>query len=469
VSDASADLAFSVDAGAGLSLLRVRIAPDGTCLETKTAQMAQARGAKVWAAPWSPPAAWKTNDNTADGGTLLPEHYDDWAQTIVTFVRTMNSNGVQLAGVSAQNEPGFLANYESCIYTPDQLTDFIANHLGPAFADAGLLDSNGQPLKIIAPETPNWDGFPNFEKSIRASGAAMSQIGVMASHAYSTTVPSPDPTINAGGQSYWETEVYDKRDPVADDPGMGSGLWVAQQIHAELVNANVNAWHYWWIYPQAPDNGALWSRPPEGGAPLPSKRLYVMGNFSRFVRPGFYRVNATPSTPNGVLTSAYYDPASSSVVIVAINQDACPMQQTFQFQGATTDSWTSWVTSDTESLDTPHPIAGGDPITTTLPAQSVTTFVGTVTSIADAGPASANPFMGAAVSPPPQSCLPDAGDASAPYVSIPATNTSTESAGGCGLACSSAGGLAGGTAGAAAASSFALLGVFRRRSRRRRR
>ena len=56
--DAGADLTFSTDpavGGAGLSLLRVRIAPDGTCGEIATAQEAIARGATVWATPWSPP------------------------------------------------------------------------------------------------------------------------------------------------------------------------------------------------------------------------------------------------------------------------------------------------------------------------------------------------------------------------------------------------------------------------------
>src|SRR5262245_53617210 len=81
-SDALADQFFSVDSGIGLSLLRVRITPNGTTDELVTAQKAIARGASVWAAPWSPPGEWKSGTNAANalwGGKLLPEHYGDWA------------------------------------------------------------------------------------------------------------------------------------------------------------------------------------------------------------------------------------------------------------------------------------------------------------------------------------------------------------------------------------------------------
>lgn len=89
ISNTLADTFFSADKGVGLSLVRLRIAPDGTTLETTTAQRAIARGATVWASAWSPPAAWKTNNDTKNGGSLLPSHYQDWANTLVNFVKNM--------------------------------------------------------------------------------------------------------------------------------------------------------------------------------------------------------------------------------------------------------------------------------------------------------------------------------------------------------------------------------------------
>src|SRR3954471_24257 len=94
ISDALADQFFSPDAGIGLSLLRVQIKPDGTTAELATAKKAVARGAKVWAArgaarwgrpPGPPPAEWKDNGATTNGGTLLDANRQDWANRLASF------------------------------------------------------------------------------------------------------------------------------------------------------------------------------------------------------------------------------------------------------------------------------------------------------------------------------------------------------------------------------------------------
>ena len=50
---------------------------------------------------------------------------------------------------------------------------------------------------------------------------------------------------------------------------MTSALRVAKLITDVLTIANVNAWHYWWIYPTGAGNGALWDM----GTGQPSKRF----------------------------------------------------------------------------------------------------------------------------------------------------------------------------------------------------
>jgi glucuronoarabinoxylan endo-1,4-beta-xylanase len=467
--DAGADLTFSIDAGVGLSLLRVRIAPDGTCGEVATAQKAVARGANVWATPWSPPPEWKTGtDDAGNGGTLSPMYYGAWASLLVSFVQGMQSQGIPLLGLSAQNEPttsvtnnGETVGYESCLYTPAALAQFIGQSLGPALSDAGLPDGGVLPMGVIAPETQDWNAFQSFEQEIETDDAgAWNQVGVLASHSYAGTQPSPYPAVADAGKSLWETEVYDETSS-NPDPGIGSGLWVARAIHQALVSANANAWHYWWIYPLGPGRGALWDPVSDGGSGFqPTKRLYAMGNYSRFVRPGFLRVAAT-EVPNpcwGVEVSAYSDPPSGNLVVVAINLDTVAHTQGFAFDGVTTGSWTSWVTSATQSLEPGDAVSdvgsdGGETgrVVYTLAPQSVTTLQMQVT---DAGPP-----------------LPADSDASACVADAAPPKQ------GCGLACSTAavrasggggGGLLNGSAAAACAAVAAALGrrATRRRSKR---
>ncbi|MDI9363308.1 MAG: glycoside hydrolase family 30 protein [Flavobacterium sp.] len=92
----------------------------------------------VFASPWSPPAFMKSNNNMLQGGQLLPEYYQAWANYYVKFINSYQKLGVPVWGITIQNEPMARQKWESCIYTAQQERDFLKNYLGPTFAKAGL-------------------------------------------------------------------------------------------------------------------------------------------------------------------------------------------------------------------------------------------------------------------------------------------------------------------------------------------
>ena len=334
LSDAEADEFFSPDTGIGLSLLRVRIAPDGTTGELATAQSAVARGVSVWAAPWSPPAEWKDNGSTINGGSLIPGNAQAWAGRLAAFAAQMAAVGVPLFALSAQNEPGYVANWETCLYTPTQLVGFIRDNLGPALAAQGVT------VPVLAPETQNWNSFASYADAILADAQGAAYVGILATHDYGGT-PFPYTSARNAGKQLWQTEVTDGTG--GSDPGIDSGLRVAKTIHDHLVIAEVNAWHYYWLKPRtdtAPDNSALTTI--DGQI---TRRAYALGNWSRFVRPGFVRVDATASPQNYVYVTAFTDPDSGRVVIVAINLNSADAEQIFSIPGSLLASMTPWITS----------------------------------------------------------------------------------------------------------------------------
>jgi glucuronoarabinoxylan endo-1,4-beta-xylanase len=364
-SNAQADLLFSAGSGAGLSLERIRIAPDGTTWETSTALMAQQRGARVWAAPWSPPGAWKTNGSDINGGRLKPEYYQAWADRLADFARSMPQAGIQLAYLSAQNEPGWVANWETCEWTPAELLTFIRDYLGPA------LTSRGVTVPILAPESNDWIVLRSYADPLLNDPIAASYLGVIAVHAYGGT-PFLYSTPAEKGKEFWESE-WSARTVGA---GMASGLEVAQSIHDHLTVGNVNAWHYWWLTDtDASTAGALIQ------AGVVTKRLWVMGNFSRFLRPGAVRVAAVlqnaAATPN-TSASAFRDDSTGSLIVVAINRGSVAQSIRFVLADGRVDSITPWVTSESQDLVRQSAVAGGSSFTYDLAAQSVTTFVGAV-------------------------------------------------------------------------------------------
>jgi len=356
---------FFTTSGLGLTLLRVRITPDGTTDELATAQQAVARGVSVWAAPWSPPAAWKSNDSLDQGGQLLPAYLGAWADRLASFVRAMADAGVPLVALSAQNEPGFAADWETCDWQPADLTAFVSGSLIPSLATAGLT------IPIIAPETSDWNKFDRFANAIVADSLAVGHIHALATHSYGGAAHHV-PAVDAAGVPVWETEYSDENS--ATDPGMGSALKVAAKIHVDLVTGNAAAWHYWWLNPSGPaGNGAL-----TDGVNL-TKRAFVLGNWSRFVRPGFVRVEATQSPTANVLVSAFADLVTGRLVVVAVNASTADVTQAFTIAGGGAfASLTPWTTSDVLSLvaGAALPVASDGTFTVVLPARSVTSLVG---------------------------------------------------------------------------------------------
>src|ERR1035438_2323314 len=304
----SADLFFSTNNGIGLSLLRTRIAPTNApssswSWEAAIAQQAQARGARVWSTPWSPPANFK-NTNTVNGGAFASStaNYQGYAAQLANYVATLkNTYGVSLLAVSVQNEPDYDTTYESCVWTGQQIHDFVP------YLSAALTASNVAATKIMLPEDANWKW--NLATNTMADVTTSNRVGILAAHNYGSSAAA---VTNFGAtvpKTLWETEHY-----LGTDDSITNGLQLAQEIHSFMTVAQVNAYHYWWL--TGGGTGGI------GGSntATPPKRLFVMGNFSKFIRPNFYRVGSTNTTI--ALVSAYKDSASTNFVIVAANPSA---------------------------------------------------------------------------------------------------------------------------------------------------
>jgi len=78
-----------------------------------------------YASPWSPPAFMKTNQNMLQGGKLLPEFRQAWADYYVKFIKAYEKEGIPVWGLTIQNEPMATQRWESCIYTAEEERDFF--------------------------------------------------------------------------------------------------------------------------------------------------------------------------------------------------------------------------------------------------------------------------------------------------------------------------------------------------------
>jgi glucuronoarabinoxylan endo-1,4-beta-xylanase len=354
------DTLWSTTSGAGLSLLRVRIG-DGKAIAVKAATY----GVKVWATPWEVNSADTTAPNCPGTGSCSnpPKLKDpqDWANRLVTYINDMKTAGVNLYAISAENEPDSNGMNATTSYTAAELATWIGTYMGPAIAPTGV--------KIMAPETMNWYGFPGYFSAIQGNADAWKYTSILASHEYGLGPSKPEPAITSAGKEYWETEVDTGASGDAD--GMPSALNLAKTIHNDLTKANLNAWHYWWLY--AGGSSGLF----DTNTNVWTKRFWIMGNFSRFVRPGFMRVTTSGNPPSGVLVTAYTNQSDGTVAIVAINPNGSAAQLPLFISGVVPCSITPWVTSDAGNLVSGTAITVSNArFTASLAANSVTTLVG---------------------------------------------------------------------------------------------
>ena len=307
----------------------------------------------------------ETNPNGCTGSMPVLSNPQDLANTVATWVQNAKSQGVPLYAVSGANEPDSCGINQTTSYSPAQLVTWI-NSLGPAMSTLGV--------KLMAPETENGYGFPSYFTAIQNSTSAWNAVNIFASHEYGLA-PPVQPAIAAAEKEYWETEVDTGTAPGdSSGDGIASALLMAKAMHSDLTTRNLNAWHLWWLYEGGNSGGCLY----DTGSKVWTKRLWVMGNFSRFVRPGYMRVSTSGTVPSGVLISSYVNPTNNALSIVAINPNASSTSASLFISANAPCSLTPYETSATRSLGQLSPVAvSNSRVTVTLPAQSVTTFVGT--------------------------------------------------------------------------------------------
>lgn len=97
----------------------------------KDAMKVSKDGFKILSSPWTA-SPWMKDNNDWVGGKLLPKYYDTWALFFSKYVEAYQNEGIDIWGVTVENEPlGNGNNWESMHYTPDEMTNFVTNHLGP--------------------------------------------------------------------------------------------------------------------------------------------------------------------------------------------------------------------------------------------------------------------------------------------------------------------------------------------------
>ena len=290
--------------------------------------------------------------------------FDDFAEFLATVAKHFVDDGYNVTYIDPVNEPQYdwKSGQEGSPWENSDITK-LAKQLDKSITSRGLSS------KILIPEAGSlaclYAGTsPRGNKQIEAfwKRGLSTYIGNLASLA---------PV--AAGHSYWTVgsdellrEVREKvRDEAAkygvevmqtewsmlDDASTSAGfpanyadaskmsiaLYMGKLIQCDLTIGNMVAWSYWTAFAQETwghknrfhlirvnttgdtgeeSNGDLKT----GGTLTADKNLWVLGNFSRFIRPGYKRINIEGADEmDALLGSAWLSPDEGEVVAVLVN------------------------------------------------------------------------------------------------------------------------------------------------------
>ncbi len=322
---------------------------------------------------WSPPAWMKDNNSCTSGGHVLPAQYANLAALKIQWLNNAKAQlGFEAQVESVQNEPNTRANYDSCEWTTSEMNTFVVNHLRPALAASGLT------ARLMAPEVSFYSNFDNAWGFPLLNDPGMrAAVSIVATHGYGRTDNFSNPCNSCAqyNKPIWQTEDsnLDGRYNGSIDDGM---TW-STEIYKALNAGRFSAWFYWWVMTLNNDNQGLINANPATDSFQVPKRLYVVGQFSRFIRPNSVLLLSTSSDSTLQVTAVR--PASGAVAVVLANTGKTSHTVTVNLSGLSNPpaSVTPYRTSASENqaqLSALGVFSGA--FTITVPAKSVVTVVG---------------------------------------------------------------------------------------------
>jgi O-glycosyl hydrolase len=276
--------------------------------------------------------------------------------------------------ISPINEPQWNWSYkngqEGCHYGPNEVLD-LTRVLLQTLEKNQLGD-----VKLSLFESGEWKSSDVYIEKLASDPQVWAALPHMSIHSYWSTRADKERFMKYfqkyhPGKPLWMSEWTEMQE--GRDAGMESALVMASTIHDDLTIANVTSWQYWIAVSKYQYRDGLIYVNPLDQDVIQTKRLWVMGNYSRFIRPGDVRLE-TQGGSDTLLVSAYRSAEDQRWVVVAVNLSKEPVNiQLEAVNGQLPSMGEQFETSEQSDLTSLHSGAAGE--TWTLSPLSVTTLV----------------------------------------------------------------------------------------------
>lgn len=300
--------------------------------------------------------------NSGMNTNLKDDCYDDYAKYMADVAKHYTDDGYNITHISPVNEPQYNwdGGQEGSGWTNDQVAR-LAREL-----DANLTANGLSNTDILLGEAGDWEYLYKVKNEQERSDVisafftpgSSAYVGdlqhvnnLICGHSYwtdGTWDGMRQVRLNvhnkaiASGLELWQSEWsmlgdgYSSSEFVGYDAAteMDIALYMSRVIHNDLTVAQVSSWCYWTsidVTRWAPHKNRflLISLVPQGGAETgdikdegsfnAAPTLWVLGNYSRFIRPGYVRVDLSMNESMNFFGSAWISPEGDKIVAVYTN------------------------------------------------------------------------------------------------------------------------------------------------------
>ena len=319
------------DGQVGLNIMRLRISPDESSWNRTVPEYSNpVRWARktnpnllVFSTPWTPPVQFKKDGftapyqnsfgtwvyplvrskwggNSSSGSTILDDKMSDFADYLERYRAAMEKAGASIDIISIQNEcdytpteGGSTATYESCIYTPQQMSAMLK-------AARAAIDPK---CKIMGPETFGW-GQKNYNTTLLGITDATNNTDIYGNHFYGSNDVSFSKNIYDKGKPHWMTEYLVDYGKDYDGYGYGSygGEFKFEYRMIENIEIAMQNYYTGYVYYNMLDD--FFASNHGGSSTQLWKRAWVFSHYAKYAT-GKTRINATKNgfaaipQPNG--------------------------------------------------------------------------------------------------------------------------------------------------------------------------
>jgi len=349
---------------------------------------------------------------------LKDDCYDDFAEFLASTTKHFIDEGYNVTYIDPVNEPRFdwKDGQEGSPWENSNIAKLVKE------LDKSITNRNLS-TKILIPEASSWDllysGSGRASKQIEAffKSGSTTYVGdlpsvakVVAGHSYWTFTTNNDlknirENVRDAAAEYGLEAIQTEWSMLDAAPATSAGfpasyeaatkmdiaLYMGKVIYSDLTFGNMTGWSYWTSFAQemysqknrfylirmnaSGDTGEeSYGDIKKGGTLTADKNLWVLGNYSRFIRPGYKRVKLEDDGDlNALLGSAWLSPDGNELVTVLVNMKRQSRKVNLALSSGAISSIKTYVTDKDHNLELDATMQ--NPSEMEIPERSVVTVV----------------------------------------------------------------------------------------------